>query len=147
MPAKPGPKSKFNRADHERIRRMLADGYTDEQVASIFGVHRTTVGRLRHHLDGAELPAEELSALEALIDLAGKDYGGDAEKRAAELKDWRRKYGGADAVKAHDRRVKAFEAWKNANRSNCAISRDGNGYCEKCTNCFNRGRELTQEQG
>jgi hypothetical protein len=138
MPAKPGRKSKFTRADHERIRRMLADGYTDEQVASVFDVHRTTIGRLRAHLDGGEMPAAELSKLQAFIELSHREYSGDLEKRDADLVEWRRKYLGGEAVKDCARREKEYDAWKKANWSHCVIAVDGNGYCGKCTPCRSR---------
>jgi len=68
MAEKRGRKSQFSRADVERIGRLRAEGWSDERIGVLFNTHRTTISRLRHSLDGGELPAEPESALDRMLE-------------------------------------------------------------------------------
>lgn len=67
MAAKRGVKSQFSRADIDRISRLRAENWSDERIGQLFGVHRTTISRLRHAIEGGNPPDEELSPLAQMI--------------------------------------------------------------------------------
>ena len=65
--AKPGVKSQFSCADYERIARLRAEGWSDERISVLYDVHRTTISRLRHAIEGGQSPADELSPLQIMM--------------------------------------------------------------------------------
>jgi transposase len=100
MPARTGPKPKLTEADSVRIRQLIEQGRSDSEIAHLFGVSRSTILRLRHHLESQTPPPVRKSSLQALIDLSREDYGpcDDAHldeycaKRDAAHEAWRREY-------------------------------------------------------
>jgi hypothetical protein len=83
----------------ERVQRMLLHGATDEQVSIVFGVHRTTIGRLRRQMDAGDHSIGRPDALTAFMRMVRDAGPCDDEhlseyvaNRDAARKAWRREY-------------------------------------------------------
>lgn len=59
MADKRGVKNKLNGAQRAQIAEMVGNGVSDEDIACAFGVHRTTILRLRHEIESESADSAE----------------------------------------------------------------------------------------
>lgn len=96
MPDKRGVKNKLSGAQRAQIAEMVENGVSDEDIARAYGVHRTTILRIRHDLEcgSAENSEPEIGTLRHLIwrtrvektlldESYAADQRGDIERRDA----------------------------------------------------------------
>jgi hypothetical protein len=108
MAEKPGPKGRISSADYVHIRRLINEGRTDESISCIFGVHRSTITRLRHKLESGTDPADPENAFRAFQRIATMPPG--PERDAALERSQRERLGDAEYDRRQQQRAE-YEAY------------------------------------